>query len=183
MRRSKRFALVLASCALAALSGAAWAEKATPTKVRIRGVISPPQVATPVEISVTVYPAVMDNAGNYVKPATGIENRRVYYDPKSKIPPQDFELELELLKEYEVRVEMIDPNGDPVKDRTYYFSDVSDANPESRTPLNLDAPVRVPLPFRWEARSPNKGNFISPVPSGQGYVLTHYINLATVPGT
>jgi hypothetical protein len=181
MRRARCMVLVAIPFAAVLISNIAWAQ--TTTRVRIRGVISPPQVTTPVNLSITVYPAEQDNNGNYVAPQGGIQNRTVYYDPATMGRPQDFELDLEILKEYEVRVEMLDPNGDPVKDRTYYFADITTANPESRTPLRLDAPVPVPLSFRWEPRAANKGNFLSPVPSGSGYVLTHYINPATVPGT
>jgi len=145
-------------------------------------VISPPQVTVPVNLSITVYPAEQDNSGNYLPPKGGIQNCTVYYDPKSPGRAADFEMEFEILKEYEVRVEMLDGNGDPVRDWTYYFADITPANPEARTPLRVDAAVPVPLPFRWESRLPNKGNFLSPVPVGNGFVLTHYINPATVPG-
>ena len=181
MRRAKWVGAVLVSVAAVALSNVALAQ-ATP-KVKIRGVISPPQVSSPVNLAITVYPAEQDAGGNYIPPTGGVQNRTVYFDPKSMGRPQDFELELELLKEYEIRVEMLDANGDPIKDRTYYFADVTMEKPEGRMTLRLDAPVSVPLSFRWEARSPNKGNFISPVPAGSGYVLTHYINPASVPGT
>jgi hypothetical protein len=173
--------MVLMSFAALSLSSVAWAE-ATP-KVRIRGVLSPPQVTAPVNLSITVYPAEQDTNGNYIAPKGGVQFLTVYYDPKSMARPQDFELVLEILKEYEVRVEMLDANGDPVKDRTYYFADLTTDNPEGRTALRLDAPVQVPLSFRWETRAANKGNFLSPVPAGTGYVLTHYLNPATVPGT
>ncbi len=181
MRRTKWVGAVLVSVAAMALSSVALAQAAP--KVKIRGVISPPQVSAPVNLAITVYPADQDASGNYIAPTRGVQNRTVYFDPKSMGRPQDFELELELLKEYEIRVEMLDANGDPLKDRTYYFADVTTEKPEGRTSLRLDMPVSVPLSFRWETRSANKGNFLSPVPAGSGYVLTHYINPATVPGT
>ncbi len=180
MRRAMCVGTVLISVAAVALGHLALAQGVP--KVKIRGVIATPQVTAPVNLFITVCPAVQDNNGNYVAPTGGIQNRTVYYDPKSMGRPQDFELELELLKEYEIRVDVLDENGFPLKDRTYYFADVSTDKPESRTPLRLDSPVTVPLAFKWEPRSANKGNFLSPVPSGTGFVLTHYINPASVPG-
>jgi hypothetical protein len=181
MRRAKCVGAVLVSVAAVVLSSVALAQGSP--KVKIRGVIAPPQVSSPVNLAITVYPAEQDASGNYIAPRGGVQNRTVYYDPKSMGRPQDFELELELLKEYEIRVEMLDANGDPLKDRTYYFADVTTEKPEGRASLRLDMPVSVPLSFRWETRSANKGNFIQPIPAGSGFVLTHYINPATVPGT
>ncbi len=181
MRRTKWVGTIVLFVMALALSIVAWAQPTS--KVKVRGVIAPPEVTAPVDLSITVYPAEQDNDGNYLPPKGGIQSRTVHYDPKSKGRPVDVELEFEIFKEYEVRVEMLDDNGDPVKDRTYYFADITPANPEGRTPLRQDVAVPVPLAFRWEPRLPNKGNFISPVRGGNGLVLTHYINQATVPGT
>jgi hypothetical protein len=180
MRRAGSLGTIVLFVLAAAFAGATGAQSTT--KVKIRGMISPPKVTAPINLSITVYPAEQDSQGNYLPPRGGIQNRTVRYDPASAGRPVDFELELEVLKEYEVRVEILDDNGEPVKDRTYYFADIDSDHPEGRTALRVDAAVPVPLTFRWESRSPNKGNFVSPVPGANGFVLTHYINPATVPG-
>ncbi|MBZ5638474.1 MAG: hypothetical protein LAO51_06900 [Acidobacteriia bacterium] len=182
MRGAKRIGLAVLSVATAAALSTFVGAQPTP-KVKIRGVIATPQVTAPVNLTITILPAVQDNDGNYLAPKSDVQVRYSQFDPKSMTRPQDFEMELEILKEYEIRVDMVDDNGDPVRDRTYYFADVNDAHPEGRTPLRLDTMVPIPLAFRWEPRSLNKGNFISPVPGGNGFVLTHYINPATVPGS
>jgi hypothetical protein len=180
MRRAKLIGRIVPLVLAVALSGAAGAQSTR--KVKIRGVISPPKVTVPVNLSITVYPAEQDSQGSYLPPRGGIQNRTVRCDPASAGRPVDFELEFEVLKEYEVRVELLDDNGEPVKDGTYYFADIDSNHPEGRTPIRLDAAVPVPLTFRWESRSQNKGNFVSPVPGADGFVLTYYINPATVPG-
>ncbi len=182
MRRSTWVGTAIVLVASVALGTAALAQTAPNAKVKIRGVIAAPQVTAPVSLEIIVYPADQDNNGNYVTPKAGVQNRFAYYDPKTMGRPQDFEMELELLKEYEIRVELLDANGDPLKDRTYYFADMTTESGEKRNPLPLDKPVTVPLSFRWEPRSPNKGNFMMPVPAGSGFVLTYYINPGTVPG-
>ena len=180
MRGAKRIRVAVLSVAVAAVSTFVLAQS-TPPKVKIRGVIAPPQVTAPVNLTITILPAVQDNDGKYLIAREGVQVRQSHFDPKSMTRPQDFDMELELLKEYEIRVDMIDDNGDPVKDRTYYFADVNDEHPEGRTPLSVDTSVPIRMEFCLEPRSPNKGNFISPVPGNNGFVLTHYINPATVP--
>ncbi len=180
MRQGRRIGTAGLLAAAVAISSAAWAE-ATP-KVKIRGVITPPQVTAPVNMSITVYPAVQDNFGNFLPATEGVQNRFVYYDPKTPGRPADFELDLDVLKEYEVRVEVLDETGEPIKDRTYYFADITPENPEVQTALRTDTVVPVSLAFRCEPRSASKNNFISPDPSeAGGYVLKHYNNLFSVP--
>ena len=169
--------------ALAALtiSSALAVEKAAP-KVRVRGVLSPPQVGSPINLRIAVYPAELDSFGKYVVPKGGVEKRFVYFDPKSMGRPQDFQVELEMDREYEMRVDVLDANGDPIKDKTYYFADITQDIPEGQTSLRNDDVVPVPLAFRVATRLPNRGNFISPGPGkAGGFVLTHYINEQNVP--
>ncbi len=180
MRHSVRLGLAVVLVLLVASAGAALAQGAG--KVKLVGTLSPPQVTGPVTLAVNFYLVGRDNNGQYKLEST--QNLSVYYDPRNPGRPARFEVSLDALKEYEVVVDVLDANGDPYKDGTYYFAaaDMVGDYAEKRVQLRADQNNTVLLPLKWGPRNTNKGNFVTVVSGSAGYDLTLYFQPPAVAG-
>jgi hypothetical protein len=163
--------LLASSLAFSAASG-------DDARISVRGVIKAPPAPGPASFRVLLIPVAPDDDGIY-RVAGGLSGSLLDCDPTGG-SGGEFVMELVVGREYELRVDLLDPEGYPRQDGTYYFAGFSDPDQERRTPVGVQGEVPIPLRFEWSPRAATRGNFLLPRRSPRGgFDVTQYIALGS----
>jgi len=157
---------------LAAVSLSLGTVVAATDRVEVHGVVQPTLTDRPLTLFIQFYPIRLTSSGTTV--IGQLLGTCVFYDPSLKGNPGDFNMVLET-GQYQVRVDLLDPEGEIIKSGTYYFAQSDLANgPEKRVTLEGDRKLEIPL--EWGPYRSERANFIDLFPERGDFVMAFYFD-------
>lgn len=125
----------------------------------------------PVTVRLQMFKVERDHLGVYKTPESA-EQAYVTFSPGAE-EGRAFRLNLEPGPEYELRVDALTPEGEPLSDVAYYFAGKGLADEDSARTVTSgpEGRLRLTQEFRLEPRSETKANFLQLLPRDESYDL------------